>query len=159
MHEFGHQPLTGAQVQWGLEHLTIRPAYLKEMWAEDLIPSLTLSCRDHEGGASVKFQQRDGKNGRSSPTGSPWTRRWSGPWWRHRQPSMRRRWGSRCGTVRRRVAPTPRGHATFRHIRAAPHKRLQETKSTFSLLMEFARLALVDKTGPGLQCTLPLAGK
>jgi hypothetical protein len=29
--------------------------------AEGLISPLTLSCRDHEGGASVKFQQSDGK--------------------------------------------------------------------------------------------------
>jgi branched-chain amino acid transport system substrate-binding protein len=60
MRHFGHQPLTGAQVQWGLEHLTITPASLKEMGAEGLIPPLTLSCRDHEGGGGVKFQQWDG---------------------------------------------------------------------------------------------------
>jgi branched-chain amino acid transport system substrate-binding protein len=61
MREFGNQPLTGAQVQWGLDHLTITPAYIKEIGAEGLIPPVTLSCRDHEGGASVKFQQWDGK--------------------------------------------------------------------------------------------------
>ena len=60
MREFGHKPLTGAQVQWGLEHLAITPAYIKEMGAEGLIPPLTLSCRDHEGGGSVQFQQWDG---------------------------------------------------------------------------------------------------
>jgi branched-chain amino acid transport system substrate-binding protein len=60
MREFGHQPLTGAQVQWGLEHLTLTAASLKELGAEGLLPPLTLSCRDHEGGASVKFQQWDG---------------------------------------------------------------------------------------------------
>ena len=27
MREFGNQPLTGAQVQWGLEHLTLTAAY------------------------------------------------------------------------------------------------------------------------------------
>jgi len=57
MRAFGNQPLTGAQVQWGLEHLAITPAYIKEIGAEGLIPPLTLSCRDHEGGASVKFRQ------------------------------------------------------------------------------------------------------
>jgi branched-chain amino acid transport system substrate-binding protein len=31
MGHFGHQPLTGAQVQWGLEHLSLTPAYLKEL--------------------------------------------------------------------------------------------------------------------------------
>src|SRR5262249_43789495 len=61
MPHFGHQPLTGAQVQWGLEHLTLTPASLKELWAEGLFPPLTLSCRDHEGGGSVKFQQWDGQ--------------------------------------------------------------------------------------------------
>jgi branched-chain amino acid transport system substrate-binding protein len=61
MRHFGNQPLTGAQVQWGLEHLTLTPASLKEMGAEGLLPPLTLSCRDHEGGGGVKFQQWDGK--------------------------------------------------------------------------------------------------
>ena len=60
MREFGNQPLTGAQVQWGLEHLTLTPASLKELGAEGLLPPLTLSCRDHEGGGGVKFQQWDG---------------------------------------------------------------------------------------------------
>jgi branched-chain amino acid transport system substrate-binding protein len=60
MGHFGHQPLTSAQVQWGLEHLSLTPAYLKELGVEGLISPLTLSCRDHEGGGSVKFQQWDG---------------------------------------------------------------------------------------------------
>ena len=61
MRHFGHQPLMGAQVQWGFEHLSLTAASLKEMRAEGLIPPITLSCRDHEGGGSVKFQQWDGK--------------------------------------------------------------------------------------------------
>jgi branched-chain amino acid transport system substrate-binding protein len=61
MHHFGNQPLTGAQVQWGLEHLTLTAARLKELGAEGLLAPLTLSCRDHEGGGGVKFQQWDGK--------------------------------------------------------------------------------------------------
>jgi len=60
MREFGNQPLTGEQVQWGLEHLSLTPAYLKELGAEGLLPPLTLSCRDHEGSGGVKFQQWDG---------------------------------------------------------------------------------------------------
>jgi hypothetical protein len=35
----------------------------------------------------------------------------------------------------------------------------QETKSTFSLLMELARLELAGKPGPGPQLTLPISGK
>jgi branched-chain amino acid transport system substrate-binding protein len=60
MREFGNHPLTGAQVQWGLEHLSITPASIKEIGAEGLVAPLTLSCRDHEGGGGVKFQQWDG---------------------------------------------------------------------------------------------------
>jgi len=60
MRQFGNQPLTGAQVQWGLEHLTLTAASLKEMGAEGLFSPITLSCRDHEGGGGVKFQQWDG---------------------------------------------------------------------------------------------------
>jgi branched-chain amino acid transport system substrate-binding protein len=61
MRHFGNQPLTGAQVQWGLEHLTLTPASLKELGVEGLLPPVTLSCRDHEGGGGVKFQQWDGQ--------------------------------------------------------------------------------------------------
>ena len=57
MRHFGNQPLTGAQVQWGFEHLSLTPAYLKALGAEGLMPPTTLSCRDHEGGGGVKFQQ------------------------------------------------------------------------------------------------------
>jgi branched-chain amino acid transport system substrate-binding protein len=60
MRHFGSQPLTGAQVQWGLEHLTLTAASLKALGAEGLFPPITLSCRDHEGGGSVQFQQWDG---------------------------------------------------------------------------------------------------
>jgi branched-chain amino acid transport system substrate-binding protein len=48
-------------VQWGLEHLTLTAASLKALGAEGLLSPLTLSCRDHEGGGGVKFQQWDGK--------------------------------------------------------------------------------------------------
>jgi branched-chain amino acid transport system substrate-binding protein len=61
MRHFGNQPLTGAQLQWGLDHLNITAAYIKEIGAEGLLSPLTLSCRDHEGGGGVKFQQWDGK--------------------------------------------------------------------------------------------------
>jgi branched-chain amino acid transport system substrate-binding protein len=60
MRQFGHQPLTGVQVQWGFEHLTLTAASLKALGAEGLFPPLTLSCRDHEGGGSVQFQRWDG---------------------------------------------------------------------------------------------------
>jgi branched-chain amino acid transport system substrate-binding protein len=61
MREFGNQPLTGAQVQWGLDHLSITSASIKELGAEGLLSPFSLSCHDHEGGGSVKFLQWDGK--------------------------------------------------------------------------------------------------
>ena len=60
MRHFGHQPLTGVQVQWGLDHLSLTATRLKELGAEGLLPPFTLSCRDHEGGGGVQFQQWDG---------------------------------------------------------------------------------------------------
>jgi branched-chain amino acid transport system substrate-binding protein len=60
MRHFGHQPLTGAQVQWGLEHLTLTAARLKELGVEGLLAPFSLSCRDHDGGGGGKFQQWDG---------------------------------------------------------------------------------------------------
>jgi branched-chain amino acid transport system substrate-binding protein len=42
MRHFGHQPLTGAQVQWGLEHLSLTAARLRELGAEGLLSPLTL---------------------------------------------------------------------------------------------------------------------
>jgi branched-chain amino acid transport system substrate-binding protein len=60
MRQFGNQPLTGVQVQWGLEHLSLTAARLKDLGAEGLLSPLTLSCRDHEGGGGVRFQQWDG---------------------------------------------------------------------------------------------------
>jgi branched-chain amino acid transport system substrate-binding protein len=61
MRRFGNQPLTGVQVQWGLDHLSLPAASIKALGAEGLISPLTLSCHDHEGGGGVKFQQWDGK--------------------------------------------------------------------------------------------------
>ena len=45
---------------WGFEHIALTAAALKELGAEGLFPPITLSCRDHEGGGSVQFQQWDG---------------------------------------------------------------------------------------------------
>jgi branched-chain amino acid transport system substrate-binding protein len=41
--------------------LTLTAAALKELGAEGLMLPITLSCRDHEGGGSVKFLQWDGQ--------------------------------------------------------------------------------------------------
>ncbi len=54
------KPITGEQMQWGIEHLNITEKRLKELGAVGLMPPLKLSCFDHEGSGLVKFQQWDG---------------------------------------------------------------------------------------------------
>ena len=60
--KFGNRPLTGEEGRWGLEHLNIDDARLKDMGDLGLMQTLKLSCRDHEGGGSARVQQWDGAN-------------------------------------------------------------------------------------------------
>ena len=53
--KFGAGPIGGEEMQWGLENLNISDARIKEIGAEGLMPSLKISCFDHEGGGSVRF--------------------------------------------------------------------------------------------------------
>src|SRR6185369_3108991 len=55
-----HGILTVEQIRWGLENLTITEARLKELGAAGFMQPLKVTCMDHEGGGSVKFQQWDG---------------------------------------------------------------------------------------------------
>src|SRR5258706_8446845 len=55
------QSMTGEQVRWGLENLSIDDKRLKELGAVGFMQPLKVSCMDHEGGGAVKFQQWDGK--------------------------------------------------------------------------------------------------
>lgn len=59
--KFGKKPLNGEQIQWGLEHVTLDNARLRELGALGLAQPMKLSCENHEGGGAVKFQQWDGK--------------------------------------------------------------------------------------------------
>jgi branched-chain amino acid transport system substrate-binding protein len=59
--KFGKRPLTGEEVRWGFENLAIDEARLKELGALGLLQPIKLSCEDHEGGGSVRFQQWDGE--------------------------------------------------------------------------------------------------
>ena len=47
--------------QWGIEHLNLSDAKLKQLGATGLMQALKVSCFDHEGGGAVKFIQWDGK--------------------------------------------------------------------------------------------------
>ena len=57
--EFGNKVLSGEEMRWGLENLNITAERLKEIGAEGLMPPITITCADHEGGGSVKFSQWD----------------------------------------------------------------------------------------------------
>jgi branched-chain amino acid transport system substrate-binding protein len=53
--------MTPDQVRYGLEHLDLSEARLKQLGASGLFPPVKTSCLDHEGSGMVKFQQWDGK--------------------------------------------------------------------------------------------------
>ncbi len=53
--------MTPEQVRWGLEHLDLSEARIKELGAAGLFPPIKTSCADHEGSGMVRFQQWDGK--------------------------------------------------------------------------------------------------
>ena len=52
--------MTPDQLRWGLEHLNLTEARIKELGAAGLFPPIKTSCADHEGSGMVKFQQWDG---------------------------------------------------------------------------------------------------
>jgi branched-chain amino acid transport system substrate-binding protein len=56
------RPPTGEEVQRALEQLDMSEARLKKLGVAGLMPAFKVSCKDHEGGGGVKYQQwRDGK--------------------------------------------------------------------------------------------------
>jgi branched-chain amino acid transport system substrate-binding protein len=59
--KFGAKPLTGEQVRWGFENLSIDEARLRELGALGLLQEIKLSCADHEGGGRIRIQQWDGQ--------------------------------------------------------------------------------------------------
>jgi branched-chain amino acid transport system substrate-binding protein len=54
------KPMNADQVRWGLEHLNLTDARLKQLGATGLLPEIHTSCSDHEGSGKVKIQQWDG---------------------------------------------------------------------------------------------------
>jgi branched-chain amino acid transport system substrate-binding protein len=55
------KPITGEQMRWGIENLNMDDKRLAALGATGFMPSLKVSCNDHEGSGLVKFQQWDGK--------------------------------------------------------------------------------------------------
>ena len=58
--KFGNKPLSGEEVRWGLEHLSLDDKRIKELGATGLLQPIHSSCLDHEGGGSAKVYQWDG---------------------------------------------------------------------------------------------------
>jgi branched-chain amino acid transport system substrate-binding protein len=58
--KFGHRPVNGEEANWGLEHLKLDDARLREIGAEGLVQPTVLSMTDHEGGGAGKILQWDG---------------------------------------------------------------------------------------------------
>lgn len=58
--KFGHRPLTGDEVRWGFEHLTLDEARVATLGAKGLFHSINVTWDNHEGDGRVTFQQWDG---------------------------------------------------------------------------------------------------
>jgi len=59
--KFGVKVLTGEEIRWGMEHVDIDEARIKELGLEGFMSPVKTSCANHEGGDTVLFQQWDGE--------------------------------------------------------------------------------------------------
>jgi branched-chain amino acid transport system substrate-binding protein len=59
--KFGVKVLTSEEMQYGMEHLNITEARIKELGLEGFMAPVRTSCENHEGGKEVLFQQWDGE--------------------------------------------------------------------------------------------------
>ena len=59
--KFGKKPLTGEQVRWGLEHLTITPDTIKKLGMAGFMEPVKTSCDNHEGAHAAMVETWDGK--------------------------------------------------------------------------------------------------
>jgi branched-chain amino acid transport system substrate-binding protein len=59
--KYGKKPLTGEQVRWGIENLTLDTKRLNQLGFSSMVPPIKVSCTDHSGSGLVRFQQWDGK--------------------------------------------------------------------------------------------------
>ena len=63
--KFGKKPLTGEQVRWGIENLTIDAKRLQQLGFNSMVPTIKTSCTDHSGSGLVRFQQWNGTQWKS----------------------------------------------------------------------------------------------
>jgi len=60
--KFGIKPLTGEQVQWGIEHLDLSEDRINQLGFAGMLRPLKVTCSDHEGARAARVQQWDGKS-------------------------------------------------------------------------------------------------
>jgi branched-chain amino acid transport system substrate-binding protein len=60
MGKYGNKAMSGEQVRWGLENLNLTEARLGELGVKGFMGPISVSCKDHEGGGKVMFQQWSG---------------------------------------------------------------------------------------------------
>lgn len=58
--KYGNKPLTGEQVRWGVEHMDLTAARLKDLGVSTMMRPLKVTCGDHEGARLGRVQQWDG---------------------------------------------------------------------------------------------------
>jgi branched-chain amino acid transport system substrate-binding protein len=97
--KFGKKPLTGEQVQWGLEHLHLNEARLKELGFEGMMLPVQITCTDHEGARSARIHSGTATHGRLFLAGIRQTKRWLIRLSRKYQPSTPQK-----GKLRRAIA-------------------------------------------------------
>jgi branched-chain amino acid transport system substrate-binding protein len=59
--KYGNKPLTGEEVRWGFENLSLTNERLTELGLEGFMNPISVSCADHEGSGPVRIQQWDGQ--------------------------------------------------------------------------------------------------
>ena len=63
----GQPPLTGAQVRWGLENLTLDNAAIKKLGFDGFMTPVSTSCVNHSGGGTAMIHVWDGKKWNVQP--------------------------------------------------------------------------------------------
>jgi branched-chain amino acid transport system substrate-binding protein len=65
--KYGKKPLTGEQVRWGLENLSLDAAAIKKLGFEGYMTPVSTSCVNHAGEAQAQIQTWDGKKWNVQP--------------------------------------------------------------------------------------------
>jgi len=65
--KYGKKPLTGEQVRWGLENLSIDDALIKKLGFSGFMMPVSTSCVNHAGEAQAGSTPGTARNGWCSP--------------------------------------------------------------------------------------------